>query len=239
MDTKITDLINGFKEAFTGVSNARETIDFDKVDDKLLSELLMFLDASVAARIFALLTGDKKLQIIKQIAAAKDADIDVDFLFDIKESLNKNLDMTKDEVKRFVGDRTRKAAMILNYSKQSVEFNILTTLDDEDSELADDIRKKIFLFEDILILRPMCLQTVLKEVDYKTMAVALSGASDEIKEYFFANLSRNSAESVKDDIEYMGPVRKVDQEYARQEIINNVILLRDAGEILVEWIDRD
>jgi len=235
MNNKVTDLINGFKEVFSETGIARDTIKLDEIDDKHLSELLMFLDANIAANIFAMLPAERKFKIIKQIASAGDADIDVDFLFDIKESLNKNLDMSKEDVSRFVGDRTRKAAMILNYSKESVEFSIMQSLEAEDTELAGDIDSKLFIFEDLMILRPLCLQEVLKEVDYTTIAVSLSSADEKVKEYVFANLSKNAVECIKDDIAYMGPIRKVDIDDARNKMVTKVRELKTAGHILVDW----
>ncbi|HBF69577.1 MAG TPA: flagellar motor switch protein FliG, partial [Thermotoga sp.] len=103
----------------------------------------------------------------------------------------------------------------------------------ETPELADEIRRRMFVFEDILKLDDRSIQLVLREVDTRDLALALKGASDELKEKIFKNMSKRAAALLKDELEYMGPVRLKDVEEAQQKIINIIRRLEEAGEIVI------
>jgi len=103
----------------------------------------------------------------------------------------------------------------------------------DNPELAEEIRRKMFVFEDILKLDDRSVQLVLREVDTKDLAVALKGASDELKEKIFRNMSKRAAQLLKDEMEYMGPVRVKDVEEAQQKIISVIRRLEEAGEIVI------
>jgi len=100
-------------------------------------------------------------------------------------------------------------------------------------ELAEEIRRRMFVFEDLMKLDDRSVQLILREVETKDLALALKGASEEVKEKIFKNISKRAAQLLQDELEYMGPVRIKDVEEAQQKIINVVRRLEEAGEIII------
>ena len=109
----------------------------------------------------------------------------------------------------------------------------METLEIDEPELADEIRKKMFVFEDILSLDDRAIQRVLRDVDNNELAVALKNANEEVQNVIFRNLSKRLAAMIKEDMDFMGPVRIKDVEEAQQKIVNIIRKLEDAGEIVV------
>ena len=97
--------------------------------------------------------------------------------------------------------------------------------------LAEEIKKLMFVFEDIILIDDRSVQQILKEVDQKELSLALKGASDEVKEKIFANMSQRAADMIKEDMEYMGPVRVRNVEEAQQRIVAVIRRLEEMGEI--------
>ena len=122
---------------------------------------------------------------------------------------------------------------ILNTVDRGTEKHIMETLEIEEPELADEIRKKMFVFEDILSLDDRSIQRVLREVDNNELAVALKASNEEVKNVIFNNLSKRLATMIKEDMDFMGPVRMKDVEDAQQKIVNIIRKLEDSGEIII------
>ena len=122
---------------------------------------------------------------------------------------------------------------ILNTVDRGTEKHIMETLEIEEPELADEIRKKMFVFEDILLLDDKAIQRVLRDVDNNDLAVALKGANEQVQNAIFNNLSKRLVVMIKEDMEFMGPVRMKDVEEAQQKIVNIIRKLEDSGEIII------
>ena len=103
----------------------------------------------------------------------------------------------------------------------------------EEPELADEIRKKMFVFEDILLLDDRAIQRVLRDVDNADLGVALKAANEEVQNVIFKNLSKRLAAMIKEDMEFMGPVRMKDVEEAQQKVVSVIRKLEDSGEIVI------
>ena len=97
----------------------------------------------------------------------------------------------------------------------------------------EEIRKKMFVFEDIVNLDSVGIQRFIREVDNSELAIALKGATDEVKEMIFANMSKRMAEMLREDMDFMGPVRLRDVEEAQQKIVNVIRKLEETGEIVI------
>ncbi|MGE5613341.1 MAG: FliG C-terminal domain-containing protein, partial [Bacillota bacterium] len=121
----------------------------------------------------------------------------------------------------------------LNSVDRGTEKYIMETLEIEDTDLAEEIRKRMFVFEDILTLDNRSIQRFLRDVENSQLAIALKGATEEVQKAIFSNMSKRMAEMIKEDIEYMGPVRLKDVEEAQQKIVNIIRKLEDAGEIVI------
>ena len=122
---------------------------------------------------------------------------------------------------------------ILNQVDRGTERNITDSLEREDAELAEKIRASMFVFEDILSLDDVSIQKILRQVDTNDLALALKGSSQEVQDSIFRNQSKRAAQSLKEDMEFLGPVRLVDVEKAQTEILSIIRRLDDAGEIIM------
>lgn len=122
---------------------------------------------------------------------------------------------------------------ILNRVDRSTEKVIMENLEIQNPELAEEIKMRMFVFEDIVLLDDRAIQQVLREVDSKDLALALKGASEEVGNKIRRNMSKRAAEMLKEDIEFMGPVRLRDVEDAQQRIVNIIRKLEEAGEIII------
>lgn len=120
---------------------------------------------------------------------------------------------------------------ILNALDRSTENYILESIEQDDPELAEEIHNKLFVFEDLVKLPAQSVQLVLKEVDNDVLTIALMGANDAVKEKIYANISKRLAETIKDNMKFMGPVRVRDVESAQQKIVNVARRLEDTGAI--------
>jgi flagellar motor switch protein FliG len=130
-------------------------------------------------------------------------------------------------------------AELLNRVDRATERSIMETLEAENAELADAIKKLMFVFEDVLLLDDRAIQQVLKEVDQRELATILKGASDEVKVKIFNNMSARAAEIVKEDMEFMGPVRVRQVEEAQQRFVAVIRRLEEAGEITISRSEED
>ena len=125
-------------------------------------------------------------------------------------------------------------AEILNLSDRSTEKGILEGLEETTPELVDEIRKLMFVFEDVMLVDDKGVQQVLKEVDTQDLALALKTASEELKEKIFKNMSERAAALLREDMDYMGPVRLSEVETAQQKIADVVRRLEEAGELIIQ-----
>lgn len=122
---------------------------------------------------------------------------------------------------------------ILNFADRGTEKNIIDRLEEKDPELAEEIRKRMFVFEDIILLSDRAVQVVLRQVETHDIALALKTASDDVENKIYRNMSKRASQMLKEDIEYMGPVRLREVEDAQQRIVNVIRQLEDSGEIVV------
>src|SRR5690625_5154146 len=122
---------------------------------------------------------------------------------------------------------------VLNSVDRSTERTILDALEIQDPELADEIKKRMFVFEDIVILDNRAIQRVIREVDNEDLHLSLKVASEEVKEIVFKNMSQRMAETFKEEMEYMGPVRLRDVEEAQTRIVSTIRRLEEVGEIII------
>jgi flagellar motor switch protein FliG len=122
---------------------------------------------------------------------------------------------------------------ILNQVDRTTEKNITEGLERVDPELAEKVKQSMFIFEDIITLDDVSIQRILREVESKDLALALKGCSDEVSAAIFRNQSKRAAASLKEDMEFLGPVRLMDVEKAQMKIVGTIRRLEDAGEIII------
>jgi len=122
---------------------------------------------------------------------------------------------------------------ILNRVDRNTEKTVIEYLESEDPELAEEVKRQMFLFEDIVMLDDRSIQRVLKEIDSKDLTLALKGVGEEVKQKIFKNMSARASQMLKEDMEFMGPVRVRDVEQAQQRIVSVIRRLDESGEIIV------
>lgn len=123
---------------------------------------------------------------------------------------------------------------VLNLVDRATEKAIMENLEDSDPELADEIKRLMFVFEDIKMLDDRSIQAVLGQTDKKDLAMALKGVGEEVREKIMKNMSKRAASSLQEDMDFMGPVRLKDVEDAQQRIVNVIRRLEESGDIIIE-----
>jgi len=192
--------------------------------------ILSYLPSSQAAAVVSALVPEKQADVAKRIAMMDRTSPDV--IKEVEKVLEKKLASLVNQDYTIVGG-VDAIVNILNTVDRSTEKHIMENLEIEEPELADEIRRKMFVFEDILILDNRSIQTVLREVDNNELAIALKNANEDVQTVIFDNLSSRLATMIKEDMEFMGPVRLKDVEDAQQKIVNIIRKLEDSGEIVI------
>ncbi|TAH67486.1 MAG: flagellar motor switch protein FliG [Anaerolineaceae bacterium] len=192
--------------------------------------ILSYLSSNQASTIISSLAPDKQSDVAKRIAMMDRTSPDV--IKEVEKVLERKLASLMNQDYTIVGG-VDSIVEILNTVDRGTEKHIMETLEIEEPELADEIRRKMFVFEDILSLDDKSIQRVLREVDNNELAVALKGAVEEVQNVIFNNLSKRLAAMIREDMEYMGPVRLKDVEEAQQRIVNVIRKLEDSSEIII------
>lgn len=192
--------------------------------------ILSYLSPTQAATIISSLAPDKQADVAKRIAQMDRTSPDV--IKEVEKVLERKLASLVNQDYTIVGG-VDSIVEILNTVDRGTEKHIMETLEIEEPELADEIRKKMFVFEDILSLDDKSIQRVLREVDNNELAIALKGSTEEVQNVIFNNLSKRLAAMIKEDMEYMGPIRLKDVEEAQQKIVNIIRKLEDSSEIII------
>jgi len=201
-----------------------------KEHPQTIALILAYLKPQQAAVVLAALPQDKQADVARRIATMDRTSPEV--IKEVERILEKNLSSLVTEDFTAAGG-VQAIVNVLNSVDRGTEKYIMETLEVEDTDLAEEIRKRMFVFEDILSLDNRSIQRFLRDVENNQLAVALKGATEEVQKLIFSNMSKRLAEMIKEDIEFMGPVRLKDVEEAQQKIVNVIRKLEDAGEIVI------
>jgi len=192
--------------------------------------VISYLKPQQAAQVLASLPQEKQADVARRIALMDRTSPDV--IREVEKVLEKKLSSVVMQDYTVVGG-IQAIVDILNAVDRGTEKRILEALELEDVELVEEIRKRMFVFEDIVKLDSRSIQRILREVENNTLAIALKGTTEEVRKVIFSNMSKRMAEMIQEDMEYMGPVRIRDVEEAQQKIVNIIRKLEDAGEIVI------
>ncbi len=192
--------------------------------------ILSYLPASQSATIVSSLPLDKQADVAKRIALMDRTSPDV--VKEIEKVLEKKFASLVNQDYTIVGGIDA-IVEILNTVDRSTEKHILESLEIEEPELTDEIRRRMFVFEDILALDDKTIQRILRDVDNNDLGIALKGSNEEVQNIIFNNISKRLAAMIKEDMEFMGPVRMRDVEEAQQKIVSIIRKLEDTGEIII------
>lgn len=192
--------------------------------------ILSYLSAGQAATILGALVPEKQADVARRIATMDRTSPDV--IKEVERVLESKLSSLVNQDYTIIGG-VDAVVDILNTVDRGTEKHIMETLEVEEPELADEIRKKMFVFEDILLLDDRAIQRVLRDVDNNDLAIACKGSTEEVQNAIFSNMSKRLAEMIREDMEFMGPVRMKDVEEAQQKIVNIIRKLEDSAEIVI------
>ena len=192
--------------------------------------ILSYLSSQQASAIISALPPESQADVAKRIAVMDRTSPDV--IKEVERVLESKLANLVNQDYTIIGGVDH-VVEILNTVDRGTEKHIMETLEIEDPELADEIRKKMFVFEDILLLDDRAIQRVLRDVDNNDLAIALKGSNEEVQNAIFNNMSKRLAVMIKEDMDFMGPVRMKDVEEAQQKIVNIIRKLEDSGEIVI------
>ena len=192
--------------------------------------ILSYMSPGQASMIISSLPPERQADVAKRVAMMDRTSPDI--IKEVEKILESKLASLVNQDYTIIGG-VDAVVEILNAVDRGTEKHIMETLEIEEPELADEIRKKMFVFEDILLLDDRAIQRVLRDVDNNDLAVALKGANEQVQTAIFNNLSKRLSAMIKEDMEFMGPVRMKDVEEAQQKIVNIIRKLEDAGEIVI------
>ncbi len=190
--------------------------------------IFSYLDPGQAGAVLAALPHEMQTEIVERIAMMDRTS--PEYIREIERILERKLSSMGSQDYTIVGG-IQTIVEIINSVDRGTEKNILTSLEAYNPELVDEIRKRMFVFEDIAKLESRFIQRVLKEVDNADLTVALKNTAEEVRATIFNNMSKRLKEMIEEDMSYMGPVRLRDVEEAQQKIVNIVRRLEESGEI--------
>ena len=224
------------------IEGSRTLEALELVDPRTLSNFLVNEHPQTVALILAHLEPQKKVDVLRRLPEAIQTEVvlriaNLDF---ISPNLIAQVDeVLKQELATLGSIDTQQLggvgpiAEMLNSMDKTSEQTIMTRVEEKDPQLAEEIRKLMFVFDDILFVDDRGMQALLKEVDNSKLIMALKTAPDELKDKIFKNISKRAADLLKDDLDAMGPVRLSDVEGAQQEIVNTAKRLEAEGKIII------
>ncbi len=192
--------------------------------------VLSYLPPGMATEILASLPTERQIDVVSRVAHMDQTSPDV--IKEVERGLEKRLaGMVSERFERVGG--VQAVAEMLNMAGRANEKAILEGLEEKAPQLVEEIRRLMFVFEDIIRVNEKGIQAVLKEVENNELALSLKTASEELKEKIFSNMSERASQLIKEEMEFMGPVRVSDVELAQQKIVDVVRRLEETGEIVI------
>ena len=241
------------KNAGSTIENVRQQIEampfgfLQKVDSQNLLTFIMdehpqtialilsHLQASQAAEIISGLPSDRQLAVVRRIATMGQTNPEI--IHEVEKGLEQRMSSVMSQQFENAGG-VEAVAEMLNVTDRATERSLLENLAQEDPDLVEEIRRLMFVFEDILKFSAKDVQTLLKNVESSQLAMALKGASEDLKQKILGNMSVRAGDLLREEMEYLGPVRLSSVEQVQQQIVDIIRRLEDSGEITVSSGDE-
>jgi len=192
--------------------------------------ILSYLEPQKAAQILSSLRHEIQADVAKRIATMDRTSPDV--LREVERVLERKLSTLASEDYTSAGG-VDAIVEVLNNVDRGTEKIIIEALEEDDPELAEEIKKRMFIFEDIVLLDDRAIQKVLREVDTNDLAKALKGVEPEVQEKIFKNMSKRASSLLREDMDFMGPLRLRDVEESQQKVVNIIRKLEESGDIVI------
>lgn len=193
--------------------------------------ILSYLLPEQSSYVLSALPPDVQGDVAKRIASIERTSMEV--VMEVEQMLDRKLSLTIDD-KQVAAGGVQSLVDILNVVDRHTEQVILEDLERRDLELAEEVKKRLFVFEDITKLMDQAIQRVLREVDAKDLALSLRGANEDVKKRILKNMSKRAADMLEEDLKVMGPVRLRDVETAQSRIVKIIRKLEEQNEIVVQ-----
>lgn len=192
--------------------------------------IIAYMDPAQAGMVLGGLPQEIQVDVSKRLAMMERTSPEV--IHEVEKVLEKKLAavMSHDYAK---AGGVKSLVAILNGVDRSTEKQILERLEEEDPDLANDVRKLMFVFEDVVLLSDRDIQRVIREVDKSDLGLALKGSTSDVQEVVLRNMAKRAALDLREDMDYMGPVRVKDVEEAQSRVVGIIRRLEDDGEIVV------
>lgn len=239
---EIMDVLNQMKQSEKPFSIAR------KADTRQLTNLLMNEHPQTVALIMCYMQPEKAAMVLSQFPDELQTEIaerlgtisrtSPTVIRKIEKIMEEKFSSLIDNESETIGG-VKTLVEILNSVDRSTERNIISNLEEKQPELAETVKSNLFVFEDIVNLDRASIQRTLREVSNEDLALALKGASEQVANVIYANMSKRAADLLREDIQFMGPVRLSTVEEAQQRIVGIIRRLDEAGEIVISRGDQD
>src|SRR5690554_5003974 len=229
--TKLTSSLQIRPFDFARKTEPTQLLNFIQSEHPQTIALVMsYLHPEQAGMILSALPPPHQVEVAKRIATMDRTSPEV--LREVESVLEKKLSSFVMQDFTLAGG-VETAVSILNRVDRGTEKTIMEALEEDNPELAEEIKKRMFVFENIVTLDDRSIQMVLRQVDMKDLALALKTSSDEVNNRILKNISKRAAEMLKEDMSLMGPVRLRDVEEAQQKVVNVIRQLDESGEIVI------
>ncbi|WP_127580605.1 flagellar motor switch protein FliG [Paenibacillus koleovorans] len=199
-------------------------------NSQTIALILSYLQSEQASIILSSLPQEKQAEVAKRIALMDSTSPEV--ITQVERVLEQKLSSTVTQDYTSAGG-IEAIVQILNGVDRGTERTILDSLEIQDPELAEEIKKRMFVFEDIVNIDNRSIQRIIRDIENSDLQLALKVASEEVREIIFRNMSRRMAETFREEMEYMGPVRLRDVEEAQTRIVATIRRLEEAGEVII------
>lgn len=216
---------------FTRKADAAQLLNYIQGEHpQTIALILAHLDPEQTALIFSGLPAEKQVEVAYRMAVIEGTQPGI--VREVENILEKQLSSVVSKNYTRAGG-LKPVAEILNRVDRATERRIIESFEDRDPELAEEIKKLLFVFEDIVQLDDRYVQIVLRETDTRDLALALKGSTENVSQKVMSNISKRAAENLQEEIGYLGPVRIKDVEEAQQKIVAVIRRLEQQGQIII------
>ncbi|MBP3965260.1 MULTISPECIES: flagellar motor switch protein FliG [Paenibacillus] len=216
---------------FARKAEASQILNFiQNENSQTIALVLSYLQAEQASQILSSLPQEKQAEVARRVALMDSTSPEV--ISQVERILEQKLSATVTQDYTSAGG-IESIVQILNGVDRGTERTILDALEIQDPELAEEIKKRMFVFEDIVNIDNRSIQRIIRDIENADLQLALKVASEEVREAIFRNMSKRMAETFKEEMEYMGPVRLRDVEEAQTRIVATIRRLEESGEIII------
>ncbi len=229
--TKLTSSLQVRPFDFIQKTESEQILNFIQGEHpQIIALIISYLPAQKAGEIFRNLSEEKQVDIARRIASMERTSPEM--IREVERVLERKLSTVVGQDYTSAGGLDTLIEMLANVDR-GTEKTIIESLSETDPELAEEIRKRMFVFEDIILLDDRAIQQVLKSVESKDLSLALKGSSEDVSEKIFKNMSKRAADMLREDMEFAGPIRVKDVQEAQQKIVNVIRKLEETGEIVI------